>query len=312
MTRGARARRGFPYQNRDPFRETQALVSLDAEIRFAREVTHENVVKLVDCFATAERVYLVLEHGGRDLYAILTLRAGLPEDHLTEAAARCVGRQLVAAVGALAAVSLAHGDVKPEHVLVDADNRVALTDLGSCRRFGEGAAATTSRSSLGFAAPEALLGRPFDPFANDVFSVGAVLLECLVGVRWFAEHWLPVTPEEAAARAGPAAIDDGRRSFRSLEDVLVWNAGSPAAPPVLNANAPGAYVAAVAAAVAALDRPLAAVRATTDAATFLRDALCVDVAHRPTAEALAEHAWFTTGPLRPPSSAESRGIGPRR
>ena len=196
---------------------------------------------------------------------------------------------------------------------------MTLTDLGSCRRFGEGAAATTSRSSLGFAAPEALLGRPFDPFANDVFSLGAVLLECLVGVCWFADHWLPVAPDEAAARAGPAADGDGhntttsdRRSFRSLEDLLVWNAGSPAAPPVLNANAPGAYVAAVAAAVAALDRPLAAVRATPDAATFLRDALCVDVAHRPTAEALADHAWFTTGPLRPPSSAESRGIGPRR
>ena len=113
MTRGARARRGFPYQNRDPFRETQALVSLDAEIRFAREVTHENVVKLVDCFATPERAYLVLERGGRDLYALLTLRASLPEDRFTEAATRGVGRQLIAAVRHLAGASLAHGDARP-------------------------------------------------------------------------------------------------------------------------------------------------------------------------------------------------------
>ena len=191
---------------------------------------------------------------------------------------------------------------------MDADNRVALTDLGSCRRFEEAGAATASRSSLGFAAPEALLGRPFDPFANDVFSVGAVLLECLVGVRWFADHWLPVAPGpgEEAVRAAETdrargGDDNDRMPFRSLEELYVRNTGFPPAP-VLNANAPGAYVAAVAAAVAALDRPLAAVRVTPAAAVFLRDALCVDVANRPTAETLADHAWFAVGA---PSSAGS-------
>ena len=113
---------------------------------------------------------------------------------------------------------------------MDARDRLTLTDLGSCRRFEEGAAATKCFSSHGFAAPEALWGRPFDPFANDVFSLGAVLIECLLGVHWFADHWLPVAPKKEGTRAAEAAGGGGggdnpdRQSFRSLEELYRYAA----------------------------------------------------------------------------------------
>ena len=44
--------------------------------------------------------------------------------------------------------------------------------------------------SPGFFAPEVLLTKEYDPFKVDVWGIGCVALELLMGRHWFAKHWL--------------------------------------------------------------------------------------------------------------------------
>lgn len=94
------------------------------------------------------------------------------------------------ALDAVHACGLVHRDVKPSNILVDAHGFVKLSDFGLVRdRLAPGQ--THSGDFVGtaaYASPEQLRGehRLVDP-RSDVFSVAAVLHECLVGAPPFGE-----------------------------------------------------------------------------------------------------------------------------
>ena len=94
---------------------------------------------------TPARLYLVLEHGGHDLFEYLSDRDAGAEPRtpgpLDAEAARPLVAQLVAAVRAMAAAGVVHYDVKTENLLVELDDRgrphrLRLTDLGLAERRG--------------------------------------------------------------------------------------------------------------------------------------------------------------------------------
>jgi len=78
-----------------------------------------------------------------------------------------------------------HRDVKPGNILVDHEGKAYLTDFGLAKMTGSTVSMTGSRSSLGtpqYASPEQLDGRTREvTTASDVYSLGAVLYELLVG-----------------------------------------------------------------------------------------------------------------------------------
>ena len=90
-----------------------------------------------------ERLYFVLEHGGRDLFAHLTERKVAGDVKVDAAAARPVLAQLAAGVAALVENRVVHHDVKTENVLVeerpDGSLHVRLTDLGLAEQYFGGA-----------------------------------------------------------------------------------------------------------------------------------------------------------------------------
>lgn len=100
-----------------------------------------------------------------------------------------VVQQLAAILAALHAGGIAHGDVKPENVLMNAAGRPVLIDFGTARVFApaERAAALRLPSDSGsqictpqFAAPEQLCGAPPTP-AADVYGLAALLYYLLAG-----------------------------------------------------------------------------------------------------------------------------------
>lgn len=124
----------------------------------------------------------------------VSLRALLVDGPLLlEHATAAVG-QLAAALAALHERGLVHGDVKPEHVLVAADGTITLLDLGLACEIGSQAldAAVTSRGTrsvsgtLGYIAPECFES-PATSTAVDVFALGVIFHECLVGTRPFRQ-----------------------------------------------------------------------------------------------------------------------------
>ena len=164
--------------------------------RFRREalaaarLTHPNVVAIFDTGeeetepGTPSRHYIVMEYcGGGTLAEVLAAEGPLPADRVTDIA--------VAISGALDYAhrsGVIHRDMKPANVLLSDDGSLKVADFGIAKAAFAGKEITTTGSLLGtvtYISPEQARGE--DPDArSDIYSLGAVLYELLVGRPPFA------------------------------------------------------------------------------------------------------------------------------
>jgi serine/threonine-protein kinase len=159
----------------------------ETEARNAAGLHHRGIAQVFD-FGAGEPgdgehpPFLVMEYvDGRPLSAVL--RPGQPMD--AYAAARLVAAA-GEALGAAHAQGIVHRDVKPANILVTDDRDVKITDFGIARA-ADAVALTRTGEVLGtpqYISPEQAEGSPATP-ASDVYSLGAVAYECLVGQRPF-------------------------------------------------------------------------------------------------------------------------------
>lgn len=127
---------------------------------------------------------------------------------------------LARSLAAVHAAGLVHRDVKPSNILIDRSGRAKLSDFGLVRDPVAPRATVTGRflGTLGYSAPEQLRGFAVGP-AADVFGLGAVVFEALVGRPPFSG----ASPAEAlrAIDGGLARIRrPGIRIPRDLETVV--------------------------------------------------------------------------------------------
>jgi predicted ATPase len=129
----------------------------------------------------AGRPYLLMQYvPGRTLREVLEQDGPLPEPRL-----RALGVDLAAALAALDAAALVHGDVKPENVRLDEEGRSVLLDLGFARRARTDARERPGDAgSLAYLSPERVRGEAVTP-AADVFALGVVLYELATGMHPF-------------------------------------------------------------------------------------------------------------------------------
>ena len=124
-----------------------------------------------------------------------TLRQRLERGPLAVAEVRTLGATLARALGKAHERGIVHRDVKPENVLFTERGAPLVTDLGLAKHFDDsspGASRTASLTAAGnlvgtvsYMAPEQLANAKAAGPAADVFALGAVLYECLAGVRAF-------------------------------------------------------------------------------------------------------------------------------
>jgi diguanylate cyclase (GGDEF)-like protein len=130
-------------------------------------------------------IHEVGEHGGRP-YVVMDLVDGRPLSDLLADGPMPPERVIALArdlAGLLAAVhrrGLVHRDLKPDNIMILADGRTRLIDFGLADRQSD--ASATIVGTLIYAAPEqtGLLRRAPD-HRCDLYSLGAVLFECLTG-----------------------------------------------------------------------------------------------------------------------------------
>ena len=160
----------------------------ETEAQHAAGLHHPGVAQVFD-FGSGEpdggeqhAPFLVMEYvDGRPLSAML--RPGQPME--PSAAAHLVAAT-ADALGAAHAQGIVHRDVKPGNILVTDDRQVKITDFGIARA-ADSVALTRTGEVLGtpqYISPEQAEGRPATP-ASDVYALGAVAYECLVGQRPF-------------------------------------------------------------------------------------------------------------------------------
>jgi len=153
--------------------------------RFHREahhiasLSHPNIVMVFDSGRQGDHSFIVMEYvQGASLRQVLGSCGLLP-----------IGVMAALAVGVLAALGHAHDrgivhrDVKPANLLIENGGGVKVADFGIAKSLGEMTELTAEGGFVGtstYASPEQLAGRTLGA-ASDLYSLGCVLFECLVG-----------------------------------------------------------------------------------------------------------------------------------
>jgi len=189
---------------------------LGAEARAAAAINHPNVVTVYGVGEFDDTPYLAMEYVPGPTLKELQTQGPLPEHQVR----RIVG-DIASALAALHARDLVHGDLTPANVLLGSDGRARVTDFGLSKRISSetlrGNAAPWSGTPP-YMAPEVWSGQ--GSRAADIWALGVIIYEWVVGARPFAPH----EGHRSALRqavTGPAAvvapdIDDAWEPLLSL------------------------------------------------------------------------------------------------
>jgi serine/threonine-protein kinase len=173
-------------------RERQVLATLD----------HPNIARLIDGGLTDAGIpFLVMEHVDGVPITQYAAERGLDvRSRLTLFLAVC--RTVEAAHRSL----IVHRDIKPSNILVEADGTVKLLDFGIAKLIEEDdAGATVGVYTPEYAAPEQIAGGAITT-ATDVYGLGVLLHELLLGVRPDGNH--SRRPSSRAGESGARAEGD--------------------------------------------------------------------------------------------------------
>src|SRR5262249_21541391 len=118
----------------DPIRRHSIL----NEARASSALSHPAIITIYEVGEAGATLFIAMELAeGR------TLRRRLAEGPLEVRIAARIGAELGDALHAAHARGIVHGDVKPENVILQADNRVKLLDFGIARQVAANTAALT-------------------------------------------------------------------------------------------------------------------------------------------------------------------------
>jgi serine/threonine protein kinase, bacterial len=176
-------------------REDEGFVQMFLEeARISASLSHANIAQVFDLRSEDDELYLAMEYiAGEDVAQILRMTArrqafvpvGLTAMIVRQAcSALHYAHNFVDPLGER--MPVIHRDMAPKNVMVTYSGAVKVVDFGIAKmmRARHVTAVTGVKGSTGYMSPEQIAGRPLDA-RSDIFSVGVLLHELLVGRRLF-------------------------------------------------------------------------------------------------------------------------------
>lgn len=158
-----------------------AAADFKREAHMLAELHHPGLPTIYDYFSDAGRWYLVMDFiAGETLEDYL---AHTTQGWLAEQEALAIGQQLCDVLLYLHTRQppIIFRDLKPANVMYTADKHIYLIDFGIARHFKPGQLRdTVAFGSAGYAAPEQY-GKTQTTPCSDIYSLGAILHQCLSG-----------------------------------------------------------------------------------------------------------------------------------
>jgi serine/threonine-protein kinase len=152
------------------------------EIQFTARLKHPHIAELLDSGESDWLVYYVMPFiEGPSLREVINSRR-----QLTVADTLRIGCELLDALAHAHECGIIHRDVKPENVILSPELGVVLLDLGIARAIVSSIAERITRTDItvgssAYMSPEQInASQEIDP-RSDLYAVGCILFECLVG-----------------------------------------------------------------------------------------------------------------------------------
>jgi len=196
------------------------------EIKTLRFMKHENIIELLEVVyqlpsRTLDKtaVYMVFPYIKHDLVGIQHYHG----NHLYLTEIKCIALQVLKGLEYLHSLHIVHRDLKPANLLIDADGVVKIADFGLARiQLPRRHDQTNKVVTRWYRSPELLMGATKYDFHVDMWSVGAIIGELIVGT--------PLFPGESEVHVlryifdtlGPPSLDlwSDLNSFKDSSDML--------------------------------------------------------------------------------------------
>ncbi|MFG0332107.1 MAG: serine/threonine-protein kinase [Maioricimonas sp. JB049] len=141
------------------------------EVRLAARLEHPNILRLKNASFIDDYFVIALPLGERTLAERLQKRMSLQTvldlaEQMLEATAYAHRQRII------------HCDIKPENMLLFADNTLRLSDFGIAK-VAQKTVRGSGTGTIGYMAPEQAMGKP--SLRSDVFSLGLILYRMLAG-----------------------------------------------------------------------------------------------------------------------------------
>jgi len=157
------------------------------EVMFLQDLNgHENIIRLRNIIKAENNkdLYLVFDHMEADLHHVI--RANI----LEEVHKQYIIYQLLKSLKYMHSAGLIHRDLKPSNMLVNSDCQMKVADFGLARSVASTGEDTNIKltdyvATRWYRAPEILLGSTKYSKAVDMWSVGCILGELIVGKAIF-------------------------------------------------------------------------------------------------------------------------------
>lgn len=180
------------------------------EIKILKSLKHPSIIEIIEIVVKnfhAEKfdrrvceVFLVLPYLKTDLHALIQ-KAPLPGSEV-----RHIFEQMVSGMVYLKSQGIIHRDLKTSNILVDDNYNIRIADFGLAKRCA-GGYNTPGVVTLWYRPPEILLGSDSYSYSADVWALGCILGEMLLGKAVFRGN-NEVTQLEAIIR-GCGSIGEG-------------------------------------------------------------------------------------------------------
>ncbi|PJF23147.1 MAG: hypothetical protein CUN56_02375 [Phototrophicales bacterium] len=195
------------------------VARFEREARIVASLDHPNIVPVYDSDTFNGQPYLVMKYvEGR------TLKFYMEEQPLTLPEIRQVMSAICDALTYAHSKGVLHRDIKPSNIIIDSEGIPYLTDFGLARIAQQGESTLSVDTTLGtpfYMSPEQAQGLPNLDARTDVYAIGVILYEMMVGrVPFTGESAYAIIHKQIYA-APPRPTDLNQDLPLQVENVLL-------------------------------------------------------------------------------------------